>query len=87
MRTLLSIKQELEDAEDHLREVRAAAPTGREVYRATPGCTIGCEKCDVKCAVLTGEVYHLSKQLEAATDSFVRQAGSGCFYVAYEGTA
>lgn len=87
MRTLLFIKQELEDAEAHLREFKEAGPDGREVYRATPGCTIGCEKCDVKCAILTGDVYHLTEQLEAATQSFVRQAGSGSFYVAYEGTA
>lgn len=86
MRDMLTIMADLESARRHLAEFKAAGPDPRAVFRATPGCTIGCDTCDIKCAILTGRVCALNDALEDACHD-ARAASFGSFLVAYEGNA
>ncbi|QTH21708.1 hypothetical protein HRJ34_25980 [Rhizorhabdus wittichii] len=86
MRDTLTLMALLEEAKQDLARFKAAGPDPRAVFRSTPGCTIGCGACDIKCAILTGRVCALNDELDDAVMT-PALASLGSFHVAYEGNA
>lgn len=69
---------QLAEARDALSRFKAAGPDPRAVFRQTPGCSIGCGQCDIKCAILTGEVHDLEVKASAlggASSFFISEPG------------
>jgi hypothetical protein len=65
-RDVALIASQLDNAIVHRNRAWAGEKTGTPVYRSTPGCTRYCAACDIRCAVLTGAVHDLERELEAA---------------------
>lgn len=66
-RSLLDIERDLANAERAEAQLLAKQDAGiidpRAVYRPTPGCTRGCPLCDIKCAIIVGEIYDFREEL------------------------
>jgi len=61
-----TLRREVEERRREWEDAYSNPPKGRPVYRATPGCDRGCAKCDIRCAVIAGELWDAIRKLEQA---------------------
>ena len=80
----LRLLADIESARKVVAKFHAEGFPGKPAYRATPACDRRCPKCDIACAILTGELHDLEQ--EAAT-LFQSPPGPGSIYIMEPGRA